>query len=80
MRQYQRASGEEWKDPSDDYPKDTSHDQWQYRWSDARDGGETHGPYDVITMKSWVDAGYFGEGVEYQKIGADSWSRDPEFI
>lgn len=80
MRQYQRTSGKEWTDPSDDHPKDASPDQWQYRWSDARDGGEVHGPYDAITMKSWVDAGYFGEGVEYQRIGAGSWSRDPEFI
>ncbi|KAJ9654673.1 hypothetical protein H2198_006340 [Neophaeococcomyces mojaviensis] len=78
-RQYQRITGEEWRDPSDD-PNDTPSDQWQYRWSDARDGGEIHGPYDAVTMKAWIDAGYFGGSVEYRKVGADNWSRDPDDI
>jgi CD2 antigen cytoplasmic tail-binding protein 2 len=48
---------------------------WEYRWSDARDGGATHGPYDGATMQSWSDAGYFGEGVEVRLAGETSaWS------
>jgi CD2 antigen cytoplasmic tail-binding protein 2 len=83
MRQYKRESGEEWKDPpnsnddDDDDDDDDSDDeaQWKYRWADARDGGTHHGPYDVATMKAWNEAGYFGEGVEFKKVGNTDWTR-----
>ncbi|KAK8203129.1 hypothetical protein M8818_005354 [Zalaria obscura] len=81
MRQYKRESGKDWADPA---PEDSnghgvSH-QWEYRWSDARDGGEHHGPYDGPTMAAWNDAGYFGEGVEFRRIGETDWSRAVSFI
>jgi CD2 antigen cytoplasmic tail-binding protein 2 len=79
MRQYQKETDEVWKAPA---PTDTAIDEdgdenamWEYRWSDARDGGEEHGPYDGPMMKAWNDAGYFGEGVEFRRIGGDEWSR-----
>ncbi|KAK5937964.1 hypothetical protein PMZ80_009553 [Knufia obscura] len=84
IRQYTKATGEQWQEPqstpSEDIAADTETSQWQYRWSDARDGGDSHGPYDANTMKAWSDAGYFGEGVEFRKIGDNEWSRVPEFV
>lgn len=83
MRQYRRISGHEWKESS--APSHTAADakaspnQWQYRWSDARDGGEVHGPYDGQTMKSWSDAGYFGEGVEFRRADQREWNTTAEF-
>ena len=73
LRQYKRETGEDWKRPA--APAPTGDEMWQYRWSDARDGGEAHGPYDGSTMKAWSEAGYFGEGVEFQRIGDGEWSR-----
>lgn len=70
LRQYKRETGEDWKPPAS-----TGEEMWQYRWSDARDGGEAHGPYDGLTMKAWNEAGYFGEGVEFQRIGDPEWTR-----
>jgi CD2 antigen cytoplasmic tail-binding protein 2 len=76
LRQYKRETGEDWKAPA---PANTASDDqgemWEYRWSDKRDGGESHGPYDGPTMKAWNEAGYFGEGVEYKKVGDPEWSR-----
>lgn len=83
-RQFRRETGEDWIDPPDEVEEAQNQvasadqtTQWEYRWSDARDGGETHGPYDGAMMQSWSDAGYFGEGVEFRKVGgADSdWGR-----
>ncbi|KZF20555.1 hypothetical protein L228DRAFT_213206 [Xylona heveae TC161] len=87
MRQYKRETGEDWIDQ----PKDTEQNgaepsnvvkQWEYRWSDARDGGEVHGPYDGPTMQAWNGAGYFGEGVEFRMAGdtGGQWSRLVEFV
>ncbi|MCJ1254856.1 hypothetical protein MMC24_002672 [Lignoscripta atroalba] len=87
MRQYRRETGEDWKDPHQDEAEEEAADgvreakQWEYRWSDARDGGEPHGPYDGVMMVSWNDAGYFGEGVEFKRVGVEGdWSRSVEFI
>ncbi|OKL57194.1 hypothetical protein UA08_07663 [Talaromyces atroroseus] len=86
-RQFRRETGEDWIDPPDEageaqtqVPGQTSADQttlWEYRWSDTRDGGEIHGPYDGAMMQSWNDAGYFGEGVEFRKLGGtdSDWVR-----
>lgn len=88
MRQYQKATGQVWKEattdddvgPSDAPSNDAvSTHQWEYRWSDARDGGEAHGPYDTNTMKSWSDAGYFGQGVEFRRIDQSEWSIVEQF-
>lgn len=78
VRQYKKETGEEWTEPSatSNDADSSSTKMWEYRWSDARDGGETHGPYDAATMVAWNDAGYFGEGVEFrQQNGTDGWSR-----
>ena len=86
MRQYRRETGEDWVDTPKEEVEDTSGTltvkQWEYRWSDARDGGETHGPYDGSTMESWNDAGYFGEGVEFRRTDGEEriWSRNVDFV
>ena len=43
-------------------------------------GGERHGPYDGHTMAAWNDAGYFGEGVEFRRVGDSEWSRSVDFL
>ncbi|KAK5711881.1 hypothetical protein LTR15_012225 [Elasticomyces elasticus] len=73
MRQYKRETGEDWQPPSARIANDVS--QWEYRWSDARDGVERHGPYDGATMMAWQEAGYFGDGVEFRRVGAREWDR-----
>lgn len=89
MRLYARETGEDWVDvrpavvstASDDHGPGDSR-QWEYRWSDARDGGESHGPYDGPTMVSWSEAGYFGDGVEFRRVGqgGGAWSRSVDFL
>ncbi|PGH18811.1 hypothetical protein AJ79_00224 [Helicocarpus griseus UAMH5409] len=88
MRQYKRETGEDWVDPA---PAEDSGAQsgenmseapsmWEYRWSDARDGGETHGPFEASMMESWHGAGYFGEGVEFRRVGgAGGWTSAANF-
>ena len=80
IRMYTRETGEEWIDVPQDSQANESR-QWEYRWSDARDGGDVHGPYDNATMVAWNGAGYFGEGVEFRLAGDESseWSTDVEF-
>lgn len=54
--------------------------QWEYRWPDGRDGGEAHGPYDKNMMARWTAAGYFGDGVEFRRVGeGGEWSRLADF-
>lgn len=87
-RQYRRETGEEWVDPApaESGPNGTAAAEaqgptmWEFRWSDARDGGETHGPYDSAMMESWREAGYFGEGVEFRRVGdTNGWTRVANF-
>lgn len=81
MRQYKRESGEDWVDTGTDAGTTNVHaKQWEYHWSDARDGGEVHGPYDGPTMISWDGAGYFGEGVEFRETGSTEWNKSIDFI
>ena len=85
IRQYQRTTGDTWNDPDPvteqaPPPEASDNASWHYRWSDARDGGDMHGPYDAGTMKAWSDAGYFGEGVEFRKLGDNEWTRIPDFV
>ena len=78
VRQYKKETGQEWTEPDTtrNDADSSSTKMWEYRWADARDGGETHGPYDGATMAAWNNAGYFGEGVEFrQQNGTDGWSR-----
>lgn len=84
IRQYQKETGEEWVEPPDldgKMNKEGRSTMWIYKWSDARDGGETHGPYDSTTMVQWNEAGYFGEGVEFlRQDSRDEWTRVAEFV
>lgn len=84
-RQYRNEAGEAWVDPSsisgDGGPEPEGPVMWEYRWSDARDGGDIHGPYDGTMMDSWKSAGYFGEGVEFRRVGdTGSWSSAVNFV
>jgi CD2 antigen cytoplasmic tail-binding protein 2 len=83
-RQYRRETGEDWFDPpqkEDAVAADSEPAMWEYRWSDARDGGAVHGPYDGPTMQSWRYAGYFGEGVEFRKTtDTGEWSSTVNFV
>lgn len=85
IRQYRAETGDEWIDPPqlDDtaaQDKDSMDHMWEYRWTDARDGGAINGPYDASTMKQWNDAGYFGDGVEFRKKDDGDWTRVAEFV
>lgn len=80
IRQYRQATGDNWVEPSADEPGSTTTEDWQYRWSDNRDGGEAHGPYDSATIRAWIDAGYFDENVEYRNGDNNTWTRDPVFV
>jgi len=85
IRQYRRETGEEWVDPPhsnlDSSNTSGENTMWEYRWSDARDGGEKHGPYEGAMMESWNIAGYFGEGVEFRRAGdSGAWNREVDFL
>lgn len=82
IRQYRRETGKDWIDQNDNKATAGTGDdgaEWEYRWADARDGGEIHGPYDADTMRAWNEAGYFGEGVEYRRAGVPGWTRAADF-
>jgi len=83
IRQFRRETGEEWVEPpvEEIVNTDGTAKMWEYRWIDGRDGGVKQGPYDGITMVAWRDAGYFGEGVEFRRVGEDGgWSRVVDFV
>ena len=83
IRQYQRETGEQWIEPArkeEDDDGDVGKKTWEYRWIDGRDGGKKEGPYDGTTMEAWSDAGYFGEGVEFRRVGEEGWSRVVDFV
>lgn len=86
MRQYSRETGEDWIDaPTNPETEDVvdgirEAKRWEYRWLDARDGGQPNGPYDGAMMVSWNDAGYFGDGVEFRETGKEGWSRVVDFV
>jgi CD2 antigen cytoplasmic tail-binding protein 2 len=76
MRQYRRETGDDWQPPVVAPANVAAGDAaWEYRWSDGRDGGTINGPYDGPTMSAWNEAGYFGEGVEFRKVGDSEWDR-----
>ncbi|KAI9883248.1 MAG: hypothetical protein M1823_004987 [Watsoniomyces obsoletus] len=88
MRQYRRETGDDWVD-SDPVVNASSENstllgkkangRWEYRWVDARDGGDVHGPYEGKMMKQWQDAGFFQEGVEFRRhIDTGSSARERE--
>ncbi|KAK7536572.1 hypothetical protein IWX49DRAFT_257766 [Phyllosticta citricarpa] len=76
IRQYKRETGEDWVEQEKQEEAESGETMmWEYRWSDARDAGERHGPYDGPTMTAWNDAGYFGEGVEFRRVGDTGWEK-----
>ncbi|KAJ5305956.1 hypothetical protein PENANT_c015G07248 [Penicillium antarcticum] len=83
-RQYRNETGEQWVDPpseSGNGETEQGPTMWEYRWSDARDGGEAHGPYESAMMDSWNSAGYFGAGVEFRRVGdTGPWSSTVTFV
>jgi len=85
MRLYRRETGEEWADGAvqeeEKIDRDPRPNMWEYRWSDARDGGQIHGPYEGSMMEQWNDAGYFGVGVEFKRAGVPGeWSQVVDFL
>ncbi|EFR00831.1 hypothetical protein MGYG_03835 [Nannizzia gypsea CBS 118893] len=84
-RLYQRETGEPWVDPP--LPEtavdngEEKAEMWEFRWSDSRDGGIIHGPYDKPTMQSWSGAGYFTDGgAEFRVVGSSSaWNPGDPF-
>lgn len=83
-RQYRNETGESWVDPpatSENSEPEQGPAMWEFRWADARDGGDAHGPYDSAMMESWKGAGYFGEGVEFRRVGdTGPWSPAVSFV
>lgn len=84
VRQYKRDTGEDWVDPAASESSQTAPDDqnamWEYRWSDARDNGETYGPFDRSMIESWKNAGYFGQGVEFRRVGGSGeWVATVDF-
>ena len=86
IRQYRRETGEDWEEPSEEAAVDEENGpaptkMWEYRWTDGRDGAAKQGPFDGPTMVAWRDAGYFGEGVEFKRVGQEgNWSRVADFV
>ncbi len=79
-RQYTRETGEQWIEPATtDLEDRLLQKNWEYRWTDTRDGGNINGPYDHNTMKQWNEAGYFGNEIEYRRVGTSEWSRVADF-
>ena len=79
-RYYKRETGEDLVEPPQDDDEDgdvengSEGTMWEFLWSDARDGGEPHGPFDSNTMKAWSDAAYFGSGVQFRVVGSEEWT------
>ena len=87
VRQFSKETGEDWVELSARDADSNSSDnigvtkQWEYRWLDARDGGQANGPFEGAMMVTWNNAGYFGEGVEFRKAGVGGeWSRSVDFV
>ncbi|KAI1149608.1 hypothetical protein F4825DRAFT_47640 [Nemania diffusa] len=83
IREFVRETDEEWVEPVRKQARESSGEttkMWEYRWTDGRDGGNKQGPFDGKMMKAWQDAGYFGEGVEFQAVGDERWSRAVDFV
>ncbi|THV50104.1 hypothetical protein BGAL_0165g00240 [Botrytis galanthina] len=86
IRQYRKETGEDWEEPSEEVAMNEENGlaptkMWEYRWTDGRDGAAKQGPFDGPTMVAWQDAGYFGEGVEFKRVGQEgNWSRVADFL
>ncbi|KHO02037.1 Lin1 family protein [Metarhizium album ARSEF 1941] len=91
MRAYRRETGEDWVEPASQHQHedverevtraDQPIQQWEFRWTDGRDGETKQGPFDQATMKAWQDAGYFAQGIEFRVAGGgdDGWTTTANF-
>ncbi|KAG9241393.1 hypothetical protein BJ878DRAFT_482988 [Calycina marina] len=81
-RQYKRETGEDWVEPKVEDEEYGAIKSWEYRWIDGREETGIQGPFDSPTMIAWQDAGYFGEGIEFRRVGGTdgTWSRVVEFV
>ena len=84
VRQYCKETGEDWIEPKHVQSGQETESEpsiWEYRWADARDGGEIHGPYEGSMMTQWNEAGYFGDGVEFRRTpDGGEWTRAADFV
>lgn len=86
IREYYNETGEAWVEPPEPDRAEESGaireaQMWEFRWTDGRDDAAKQGPFDGPTMKSWQDAGYFGEGVEFRPAGEEGgWTRVATFV
>ncbi|CAZ81640.1 unnamed protein product [Tuber melanosporum] len=78
MRQYRQETGEDWAESRAPVTEDTTEKQWEFRWTDGRDGGDTHGPYDKSAMASWNQHGFFDQGAEFREVGGN-WTLVSDF-
>lgn len=87
IRAYRRETGEDWVEPASQQQHDEQEttsepaQQWEFRWTDGRDGGAKQGPFDKASMKAWQDAGYFAQGIEFRVTGSgdDGWTTEATF-
>ncbi|KAK4100997.1 hypothetical protein N658DRAFT_496700 [Parathielavia hyrcaniae] len=86
IREYRNETGEAWVEPPEPDGDENGGgagetSMWEFRWTDGRDDAAKQGPFDGPTMKAWHGAGYFGEGVEFQRAGEDGeWTRVAMFL
>ncbi|TWU78653.1 hypothetical protein ED733_005528 [Metarhizium rileyi] len=87
IRAYRRETGENWIEPVSQH-QDVEQEatvepdqQWEFRWTDGRDGGAQQGPFDKVTMRAWQDAGYFAKDIEFRVAGNgdDGWTTTATF-
>lgn len=88
IRAYRRETGEDWVEPvsrqqhvQEETASEPAAQQWEFRWTDGRDGGAKQGPFDKASMKAWQDAGYFAQGIEFRVTGSgdDGWTTEATF-
>ncbi|PWW72603.1 hypothetical protein C7212DRAFT_366400 [Tuber magnatum] len=78
IRQYCRETGEDWVELRALVTEDTAEKRWEFRWTDGRDGGNTHGPYDKSAMAIWNQHGFFDQGAEFREDGGN-WTLVADF-
>ncbi|CUS08965.1 unnamed protein product [Tuber aestivum] len=78
IRQYRRETGDDWAVSKTLVTEDTARKQWEFRWTDGRDGGNPHGPYPKSAMANWNQHGFFDQGVEFREVGGN-WTLVADF-
>lgn len=86
QRQFRALTGDDWVDPNakdnGKEAEDLEGAQWEYRWTDDRDGGAIYGPFGTSDMRAWNTHGYFEGPIEFRRAGAGdgSWSGVAGFV